>query len=1156
MKRFMFSLLALACACAASAYDYVALDKQYSSLSFKTPVGAALSGDKLVVADSDVGSVFLFDSKDSTPRKLGAKGKGDKSFQEPVAVAAGKNGRFYVLDSGAGRVAVLDEEGNFLFTFGSRGSRPGQFSGPQAIAAGYDGRIYVADTGNSRIQVFTPDGILSLVVTEGISSPTGVAVDYSDNIYVSNKGAQNVVVLGPSGEKFTELPIAAKSICVDEYGYVYALDASRGKVREYNPAGMLTGEFGSEGRGQGQLYRPSYIISGGNGLVLVADTGNRRILSFRITVKDKGVRLPAARITKLSISGPVAGAAVSASQFAPMRGGVVAAFLAETRQLVLLDAAGAVKTTLSSMDKKFPLHIRKAGGMSWSEKAGLVVSDSDSDTVYIFSSTGGLKAVLGEKSGMFGGSSKEGRFDAPAGVETTDNGSIFIADSGNARIQQFNADGMYINSIGPKLDGVTLSQPVDVYWTGADLLILDRKLKKVIQADPASGRVLSAWGEAGESPGQFSEPVSVAYDGRKFAYVLDKGDSRVKVFDLAGKWQGSFFAKGSGVGNFAGPEEMYFTDNSLWISDSVSRRLDKYAMNILVAPPAMPTGTAKEDRVKIAWQPSDKEWVSNYTVYRSTLPSEIGVQAGVISKTEFTETLKETPATYYYRVASRSLTGEPGQASNALRLFAPGSPNIAKLEIGKVDLGYIFSANYKYYLRNPVGKVTIVNNSDTNFKNVKVSFALKDFMDYPYDTVVPEIEAKSKASVPLICTLNNRILEVSEDTPVQAQLSVSYYEQGDTRTLSINQPVKVLSRFAIIWDTAARLANFVTPKDPPVFGFGRAALMMRPEVPETANRYIASAIMLWDAVTELGVSYMSDPSNPYSRIKSDVEHPLDSVQPARDTLRLRSGKCSDMTALFSSLFESAGLHTAFIDYPTHIQMMFDTGVSDPGQLGLPADRVILYDGTYWLPLETTLAGSAGFMEANRQAALVYARAGAEAKIIDTHKAWADYEPMTLPETSWTAPLPEKVKAAARFNDDMKALAKLRTDYLRGIYEAALSRDDKDVDALNGLGVLAAENGDYNDALSQFKKILAADPANSDALNNIGNVSYMKGDYKSAAEHYEKASAADPSDGGVLLNRARAALKSGDKDAARSFASKAAEADPDLAGEAQAISSGE
>jgi tetratricopeptide (TPR) repeat protein len=196
------------------------------------------------------------------------------------------------------------------------------------------------------------------------------------------------------------------------------------------------------------------------------------------------------------------------------------------------------------------------------------------------------------------------------------------------------------------------------------------------------------------------------------------------------------------------------------------------------------------------------------------------------------------------------------------------------------------------------------------------------------------------------------------------------------------------------------------------------------------------------------------------------------------------------------------------------------------------------------------------MEANRQAALVYARAGAEAKVLDTHKAWADYEPMTLPETSWTAPLPDKAKAAARFSEDMKSLSRMRTEYLKGIYESALSRDDKDVDALNGLGVLAAENGDYENSLAQFRKILAVDTANADALNNTGNVWYVKGSYKQAADFYDKAAAAEPSDGGILLNRARAALKLGDKDAARSFASKAAEADPDLAGDAQAITSGE
>ncbi|MFA5160612.1 MAG: tetratricopeptide repeat protein [Elusimicrobiales bacterium] len=1151
MRKIVAALSLCLISSAACAYDYVAIEKQYDSLMFKMPTGAAFAGDSLLVTDSKAGAVFIFNPNETTPRKITGKSGGEPLFRSPIGAASGKNGRIYVLDGDAGCVRVVDADGNLLFTFGSRGSKPGQFSEPRAIVSGADGRIYVADTGNSRVQVFTPDGILSLILTQGMDSPSGMAVDRSDNIYVCNRGSSTVIKLSPQGEKIAELKLGADSVCVDDYGYIYVLDSRKGKVREYGPDGNLSGEFGSSGKGHGQFYKPSAILAGKDGLVLVVDTGNKRIFAFRLTDKNKQARLPVSRDMKLLFSGPETSVKLPVGQFTPQPGGVIAAFLGDSQKAVLLDDKGAIKSVLASPDKKSAVHIRKAGGMAWSEKTGLVVSDSDAGKVYIFNSTGGVKAVLGEKAGFFGSSSKEGCFSKPSGVAVSNNGAIFVADSGNARVQQFTSDGMFINALGPELQGATLLAPGDVWWTGKDLLILDRKLKKIVEVDPSSGRVVLVWGEQGERASQLADPVSIAYDGRKFVYVLDKADSRVKVFDGNGAWVASFFAAGTGTGALISPEELHFSGNRLYISDS-SGKLEAFAMNIITAPPTDLSGTVKEDRVKLSWKGAQPEWVSDYEVLRSTEPDGFAVAAGTAAQTGFAETIRETPATYYYRICSRSLTGETGQPSEPYMLFVPGNLNVARVELAKVNLNYIFSANYKYYLHNPVGRLTLANNSDVTFKNVKVSFALKDFMDYPSDRVVEEIAPHSKTEVALKGTLNNKILEVSEDTPVQAQISVTYYENGEPKTIEVNQPVKVLSRTAIIWDNAARLANFITPKDTPVLAFARAALNMRSPAEEyTVNPNISTAMLLWSALGELGINYVSDPSKPYASIKSSSEHPLDNVQPPRDTLKLRSGKCSDLVALLSTMLEGAGIHTVFLDYPSHIALAFNTGAADPADIGIPADKMVLYEGTYWIPVESTMIGK-DFPSAAREAVRMYTRAGADVKIIDTHKAWADYEPMTLPSANWESPVPEKAAVQARYNADMKEAAKTRRDYIKQGYMDALSKNPDDVDALTGLGMLCVETEDYSGAQESFNKILKFAPENSDALNNMGNVSYMKGSYSDADGFYAKASAADPDDAGILLNRARAAMKLGDKEAAKKFADRAADTDPAFAEAADAV----
>ena len=124
----------------------------------------------------------------------------------------------------------------------------------------------------------------------------------------------------------------------------------------------------------------------------------------------------------------------------------------------------------------------------------------------------------------------------------------------------------------------------------------------------------------------------------------------------------------------------------------------------------------------------------------------------------------------------------------------PASRNVAPMEIVPVELSYIFSANYKYYIKNPVGRIAVQNNTESAFSNVKVSFFLKDFMDFPSDTIVKEIAPHSKAQVDLMATLNNRLLNINEDTPIQCQLTMTYYVDGAEKTFTLNRPVKVLSK--------------------------------------------------------------------------------------------------------------------------------------------------------------------------------------------------------------------------------------------------------------------------------------------------------------------------------------------------------------------------
>jgi hypothetical protein len=132
--------------------------------------------------------------------------------------------------------------------------------------------------------------------------------------------------------------------------------------------------------------------------------------------------------------------------------------------------------------------------------------------------------------------------------------------------------------------------------------------------------------------------------------------------------------------------------------------------------------------------------------------------------------------------------------------------------------------------------------------------------------------------------------------------------------------------------------------------------------------------------------------NPESR---DVV--VDNIQYPAQLLTSRAGDCDDSTVLLCSLLESAGISTAFVESPNHIYMMFDTEIpADESRYLLPGPDSLFftYNGTYWVPLETTML-SDGFATAWKHAAnTLRETAGTSLPAVTISSAWIVYEPAT------------------------------------------------------------------------------------------------------------------------------------------------------------------
>jgi|CXWL01.1.fsa_nt_gi DNA-binding beta-propeller fold protein YncE/tetratricopeptide (TPR) repeat protein len=1156
MNRIFLAVLTLLLGISARAYDTIRFLEPIKGDELARPVAAAAAADRLYVVDEKKNSLFIYDKAGKLIKFVGRSGTQPGAFDGPRGVAVGPNGNVYVADTGNHRVEIFDHDGNFVYSFGEKGSEPGKLKYPESISVGADGRIFVSDTGNNRIQVFTNEGILLFQFgrygkDQGLfNNPTRITVDQADNVFVLDRGNERIQKFDSAAKFLKEYSLLGNDFVVDQYGFLYVVDGKNGKVVEQSPDGFIMGRFGSLGSGVGQMKKAEGIAVAPDGLLTVVDTGNNRIHRVELTNKLKTKPLPLNLSTKMSVSGPSRKLPYSASILAPY-GDDLYAWLPKDSQFVLIDEQGKEKSRFGVSKGKGGEVTRDVGGMAAvksSKVEGLFVTDTPNHRLQIFGLDGKWKSNVGEAQGMFDSKKREGRMRSPHGVAVNGEGVIYVADTGNQRIDAFSPDGVFLFGFGPKIGSYMLLEPVAVAWDKAGFVyFVDKGLKKVFKCEP-SGAFIAAWGQEGDGPGEFKSPISIAFDGQNYLYTLDSVLRRVSVHTKDGKWLADFFAGGKQERELLEPIAVSVQGDKLVIADKGKSRLVSYDLHPMLTAPTAVSSSTKDGIATLSWEPVADLWTGGYVVTRATGSFGPWVQAGE-TKTETFDDSNVTPyEKYWYRVATKSKTQDVGPAGRAVEVFVAGSFNRSPVEISSITLGNIFAANYKWYLKNPLGLATLTNNVNVPFLNVKMTFKLKDYMDFGFDTEIKRLEPKQTVEVPLIATLNNRVLEITEDTPIQAEFTMTYFESGKQQSVSLTKPLRLFSRNAITWQDPQRIANFVTRKDPPVHDFVRSVSTLEFKNRKSAalNESVVKAMRIWNSLSEYGMKFVANPANPFEQAHDDPNFPVDYTQFPRESLRSKSGQCSDLTSLYAAMLEDNEVRVAVLDYPGHMTLMFDTEAEDAAEVGMPADLLVEYEGSMWVPIEVTYIGKP-FYDAVSKGAYAYKTEAEKGrvKIYSLHKAWGTYEPVTMPPTDFSPKFPESAALERRYDDQVNVLAKDRYQFLKKHYEGQLKKDGKDVNAQLQLGIIEYQFGNRDAALTEFNKVLALDPKNAAALNNLGSVAFLEGDNVDAEKRYTQAAEVEPDDAVIWLNLVKTSIRMKKFEKARAMGEKAVALSPDF-----------
>ena len=512
---------------------------------FSDPKGVvALPSGRVLVADTGNNRLQLFEANGTHVATWGGPGTGSLQFSAPSGLGADAAGNAYVADSGNGRIQKISPVGAFIASIGVYGPGNGQLDNPRDVAVDAAGNIYVADTNNRRVEKFTSAGAyttqwgpieISGTTYSRYNAPAGISVDSAGSLFVVDSsgilytpaieanGRYFIERCGPTGVIASQWGSegtasgqykSAGGIAARPGGGAYVADTGNNRVQVLSAAGAVDAIWTGRGTAPGALDSPQGVALDAAGQAYVADTLNNRVQVFDAS---------GAYVRSFGSAGAAAGQFNAPTDVAITLGGDVLVVDKGNNRVQTFTATGSYVSSFGSAGSGNTQFAAPEG--IWVDGAGdIYVADTGNARMQKFTSTWTFSLAATSTASV--------PLSAPTDVATDASGNIYVVDRTAARVRVYTSAGGsgYVRTIGsPGSNDGQFFQPTGIGVSGSSIFVADSGNAR-IQRLTTTGTFETKFGTLGGGTGDLSWPARVAVDTLGRVLVAERDNHRLQMF--------------------------------------------------------------------------------------------------------------------------------------------------------------------------------------------------------------------------------------------------------------------------------------------------------------------------------------------------------------------------------------------------------------------------------------------------------------------------------------------------------------------------------------------------------------------------------------------------------------------------------------------------